>query len=849
MKRELFKGGMFKLRILKRGLDRWMPHLLFAALAVDGLVGSATGVVELQRAVDRSQNLYRLDTMGSQIEGQLEFETQESRRAFLYALAVTDPNQQLPFIDASREADRKVLETIQRFGELRAPADIVGTMREFETSWAGYTRKRDEVIASILIGDARQALALDQREGNEAFAAALRNLQALKGALEAHAKTQSAQLNQTLRDCILGLAFFVLGISFIVFALLRVNRSRAAALKTLASANKTLEHTRELDRLRLQILEMVGTHVPLAEVLAAIADLPSQCHPEAGAAIWSAAGDKLLYQASGGLPEHVSNVLRSQAFERVDGRLVLSPEMRREIDGLAARAGRTNALLPLNNVAGDTIGLLLLFGPLNVDKESACVLSAQVSQLAALAIENTLLYERLAFQAQHDVLTGLPNRLLFQDRVQQAILRAQRNHGRIAVLWLDMDRFKQINDSLGHRIGDELLVECARRLRGSLRESDSAARIGGDEFVVLAADLEAAADVQVIAAKIIKNIRTAMVVSGVEVSLSVSAGISLFPDHGGDPATLMRNADLAMYQAKRLGRDTFQVFDKQLGDSLGRRLEIEGELKHAIENGELSVKYQPLIGHANRLEKFEALARWDSPKFGQVSPAEFIPIAEEAGLILQIGEWVTRTVCATGAGWMREGLEVPRIAVNVSGVQFADRNFADKLQAMLAETGFPASKLELEVTETALVSNLDSALRQIARLRELGVTFALDDFGTGYSSLNQLRTLPVDCVKVDRSFIKDLERMTGDSTTLVRGIIGLAHNLRLTVVGEGVETRRQLEILRSLGCDLIQGFYLHRPLTLQAAEELMRRNRTAEAAAHDKAVPAQDSRVVEPSLA
>ncbi len=325
-----------------------------------------------------------------------------------------------------------------------------------------------------------------------------------------------------------------------------------------------------------------------------------------------------------------------------------------------------------------------------------------------------------------------------------------------------------------------------------------------------------------IAGKILKNIRMAMSVSGHELKISASAGISIYPDHGTDPTALMRNADLAMYQAKRLGRDTFKVFHKQLGDSLGRRLEIENELRSAIEHGELFMKYQPLIGRHSELDGFEALVRWTNPKLGSVSPAEFIPIAEESGLILQIGEWVARTVCGTAARWIEDGIDVPRIAINASGAQFADPGFADLIQEILRETGYPAQKLELEVTETALVGNLDSALKQIGQLRERGISFAIDDFGTGYSSLNQLRTLPVDCVKVDRSFIKDLERMTGDSTTLVRGIIGLAHNLRLTVVGEGVETQRQLEILRSLGCDTIQGFFLHRPLTEEAAEDLMR---------------------------
>jgi diguanylate cyclase (GGDEF)-like protein len=802
-------------------MRRRLTFSLCIALVLGGLAGAATGLVELRRAVSRSRDLYRLDTVGSQVEGALEFNIQESRRAFLYALAVTDPNQQLPFVDAAREADRDVRGTIRSFRELNAPPDIAQCLGDFEKSWDRYARTRDAVMASILTGDSLQAMVVDQKEGNRNFAAALQNLGALKHALEAHAKSQSAQVDRTLKNCIAGLAFFVLGICCIMFVLVRLNRARAAAVQTLAAANRKLERTQELDRRRLAILEMVGTHAPLGTILSAIAELPGEYQTGAGAALWSAAGNKLLYQASAGLPEHITDVLRSQAFGRIEGHLSLDEEPRQEIAGLASRGGLTETIVPLLNVAGDAIGLLLMFAPRQAVM-NAQFPAALMMQLASLAIENTSLYERLAFQAQHDVLTGLPNRLLFQDRVQQAILRAQRNRRKVALLWFDLDRFKQINDTLGHRVGDELLAECARRLKGSLRESDTAARIGGDEFVVLAADLESAADAQIIAAKIIKNIRITMNVSGHQINVSASAGISVYPEHGGDPPALMRSADLAMYQAKRFGRDTFQVFDKEIGDSLSRRLEIESELKHAIENGEFQMRYQPLIGRRNELDGFEALLRWNNHKLGRVSPAEFIPIAEESGLILQIGEWVTRTVCLTGARWLQAGIEVPRIAINASGLQFADPGFADKIRTALAESGFPAPKLELEVTETALVGNLETALKQIAELREIGVTFAIDDFGTGYSSLNQLRTLPVDCVKVDRSFVKDLERMTGDSTTLVRGIIGLAHNLRLTVVAEGVETERQLEILRSLGCDMIQGFFLHRPLTAEAAEDLMR---------------------------
>ncbi len=802
-------------------MKHWMKVVPLSLLAGAGIAGSVFGVVQLRRAVVRSQDLYRLDTIGSQVEGDLEFQLQESRRAYLYALATDDPNQQLPFVDAAREADRAARGTIQRLRALQADESITRPIREFEASWQGYIQTRGAVIASILVGDAKRAIELDQREGNVAFAAALQNLHALKHALEEHARAQSAQVDGTLRKCILGLTFFVASTYLIVLALVQLNRSRAGVVRALASSNERLERAQDLDQRRLTILGMVVAHAPLTETLTAIAELPNWCTPGAGAAIWSNGGDKLLYQVSSGLPQQLTDEVRSQSFELDQGRLHLDSAARRGIESMASRSGLKERIFPLHNVTGDAIGLLAIFGPPNIEPrlEGVCT---QMTQLASVAIESTLLYDRLAFQAQHDVLTGLPNRLLFQDRLQQAILRAQRNDTKVAVMWFDLDRFKQVNDTLGHRTGDELLGEFARRLKRSLRESDTAARVGGDEFVVMAGDLESSADARTIAAKIIKNLRVPINVDGYEVTTSASAGVSVFPEHGSDPAGLMRNADLAMYQAKRVGRDTYLVFDQELGDSLSRRLEIEQELRHAIDNEELSLMFQPLIGRRDELEGFEALLRWNNRKLGKISPAEFIPIAEEAGLILRIGEWVTRTACRTGAAWMKAGLEVPRLAINASGLQFADPGFADMVHSVLNESGFPAQKLEIEVTETELVGNLECAIEQIGRLRAMGILFAIDDFGTGYSSLNQLRTLPVDCVKVDRSFVKDLERISGDSATLVRGIIGLAHNLRLTVVAEGVETERQLAILRSLGCDVSQGFYLHRPLLPKAAEDLMR---------------------------
>jgi predicted signal transduction protein with EAL and GGDEF domain len=372
-----------------------------------------------------------------------------------------------------------------------------------------------------------------------------------------------------------------------------------------------------------------------------------------------------------------------------------------------------------------------------------------------------------------------------------------------------------------------------------LRESDTAARVGGDEFTVLAHDINSSADAETVAAKITEALSKPMVLAGHAVTVAASMGVSLFPDHGEDPIVLLRNADLAMYSAKREGGNRHHLFRPALGDTMQRRLQIEEQLRTALEHQEFSLEFQPLLNRNGHLDAMEALLRWTNPVLGRVSPAEFIPVAEEIGLILAIGEWVTESACRHGAEWLRDGYEIPRIAVNVSAVQIIEKGFAPMVERVLKLYGFPAAKLELEITETALMNNLDRALEQIELLRQLGVRFAIDDFGTGYSSLSQLRTLPVDCVKIDRSFIKDLAPQGSGSTTLVRGIIGLAHNLELQVVAEGVETQEQLTLLQSMGCDINQGFFLYRPMPREAVELLLQSAATAEVQGN-----AQDAQVL-----
>jgi diguanylate cyclase (GGDEF)-like protein len=805
----------------------------FRVTILGAILGSALGTRELKQAVVSVRHLYRVDTSGSQMESDLEYETQESRRAFLYALALTDPNQQLPYVAEARRASLHVDQAVGRLRALDAP-EIAFNVEAFERSWKMYDRIRDEIMALILVGDAAGALRVESGRGQPAFASALASLHGLKAALEAQAREDSLQVNATLLRSIGGLTAFVASTLLILALLLKANRSRRGALELLRATNVALEGARETERQRASILEMVSTHATLSRTLEKVVALASRSHLEAGAAIWTGGAGDARLQVVENLPKELAHALELHSpppSSPVPGGL---EEFGLYSGKLAAALGyEASPPRELREASGDGIGMLQMFAPAGRAVAWQAVLD-QMAQLAAVAIENSLLYERLAFQAQHDTLTGLPNRLLFQDRVQQATRSATRHRRKAAVIWVDLDKYKQVNDTLGHRVGDEVLGEVARRLQGCLRESDTVARVGGDEFTVLVQDVDRVEDAELVAKKILASFERPLQLGAHRATIGASLGISIFPDHGEDPITLLRHADLAMYSAKGAGGGTFRMFRSALSDSLHRRVLVERELKTALEHNEFTLQYQPLLDRGGRLKGVEALLRWNNAAAGPASPAEFIPIAEETGLIQAIGEWVARTACADGARWLREGYDVPRVAVNVSALQFAGGKFGDLLKNILAESGFPAGRLELEITETALMDNLEQVIEQIELLRHLGIRFAIDDFGTGYSSLSHLQNLPVDCVKIDRSFIKDLESGSNGCTTLVRGIIALAHNLQLEVVAEGVETGEQLALLKTLGCDINQGFYLHRPMPAEALEDLLRAKRTrAEPASED----------------
>jgi diguanylate cyclase (GGDEF)-like protein len=426
-------------------------------------------------------------------------------------------------------------------------------------------------------------------------------------------------------------------------------------------------------------------------------------------------------------------------------------------------------------------------------------------RIQALRLEHA--NAELQHQATHDALTGLPNRLLFIDRLGREIAHAERDGHLFAVLVVDLDRFKVINDTLGHGPGDQLLIEIARRLSTSVRAADTVARTGGDEFLLLLTDIREASDAAVIANKIISELDKSHSISGTEVHTSASIGISVYPADGSDSDLLVAHADEAMYFAKQAGRNGFHFFNPGMSVFSRERLDLESELRRALPMKQFEVHYQPKVDVASgRMNSVEALLRWRHPTRGLVGPLEFIPIAEETGLMLSIGEWVLREACRQARQWQREGLPFLRIAVNISPVHFRQTKFLDIVRSALLDHDLEPQYLEIELTETTVMDHAENSVNILEELSRMGVIVSIDDFGTGYSSMSYLRRFPIDKLKIDRSFINDMTT-NSDAASIVKAIISLAHSLRLKVVAEGVETAEQLQHLKDLGCDQFQGFY------------------------------------------
>jgi diguanylate cyclase (GGDEF)-like protein/PAS domain S-box-containing protein len=430
---------------------------------------------------------------------------------------------------------------------------------------------------------------------------------------------------------------------------------------------------------------------------------------------------------------------------------------------------------------------------------------------------------RLEFLAHHDPLTGLPNRLLLLSRLQHAIETSQRGGKLLALLMIDLDRFKDVNDSFGHLAGDELLQQVAERITSRLRDIDTVSRLGGDEFTVLLEDIAQPEDAARIANVIIAALGEPWcLANGAEVRIGASVGISLFPQHGNKAEELLQQADTALYQAKDEGRGRFKYFSEDLTHAARERINLEVRLRRAIDQGELRVFYQPQVdivsGH---IVGAEALVRWQDPVEGLIPPLRFIPVAEETGLINAIGNWVLKETCRQGKRWIDAGLPQLTLAVNLSPHQFLHSNIDEIVATVLAETGFPATHLELELTEGALMERETEAIQILNRLRVQGVRLAIDDFGTGYSSLAYLKLFPLNVLKIDKSFIDDIPHHR-DDMEITATIIAMAHTLRLKVLAEGVETKAQLEFLQAQGCDLYQGYLTSPAVTAEAFEKLLK---------------------------
>jgi diguanylate cyclase (GGDEF)-like protein len=433
--------------------------------------------------------------------------------------------------------------------------------------------------------------------------------------------------------------------------------------------------------------------------------------------------------------------------------------------------------------------------------------------------------DRISHIAFHDDLTALPNRLMLKQYLDQALSRHRRTKTPLAILLMDLDRFKVINDSLGREVGDNLLRQVAERLRAQAREGDTVARVGGDEFVVLIESQANLADVSACAQRLMDHLSAPYGLGKQECHVTLSIGISVFPKDGSDSQQLLKAADVAMYQAKETGGNTYRYYLPSMDVHTLERLELESDLGHALERGEFLLHYQPMVDVASGLiTGVEALLRWQHPVRGLVSPLDFIPLAEETGLIVVIGEWVLATACARNRAWQLQGATDLRVAVNLSARQFADPLFLPRLRQIVQASGLDPSSLELEITESVVMARGECAVTALEQLKLLGVQLAIDDFGTGYSSLAYLKRFPIDTLKVDRSFIRDIPGDFGDRK-ITHAIIAMAHSLHLKVVAEGVETAQQLKFLRAQHCDSVQGFLLHRPLPENEVAQVLRINR------------------------
>ncbi|MBL8211910.1 MAG: EAL domain-containing protein [Bryobacterales bacterium] len=625
-----------------------------------------------------------------------------------------------------------------------------------------------------------------------------------------------------------------------VLALARANANAAELMAELHEARELeallIERNRELllaqalEVDRNHVLEMVVRNEPLHAVMAALFHLVANQveRPAMAVTVVGSNGFETLFDV--GLPKELVGSIE-QFCRSIDWRAFSDPggeacqALSRNITEATHRHGFSiEWCRKIKGSSGRLLGTLTAFGDATRLAPTPELLNKTIV-LVGFILEHFQLYQELAHQAQHDALTGLPNRHLFEDRLRRAIEAAQADDRRLALLWVDLDQFKLVNDTLGHRTGDELLHQIASRLRAAVEPGDTVARMGGDEFAVILTQPYSVQHPEQIAQKILDTLQQPVRLNDHDLLVTGSIGIACFPDHADEPTTLVRASDIAMYNAKASGKNTYKTFTVVHAAGLHTRLLVERCLREATRDRAFQLHYQPQCLPNGQLIGMEALLRWTSPDIGLIPPQEFIPIAESTGLIIPIGDWVIEEACRQAAEWNRNGHPI-RVAVNVSPKQLLRPDFCDKVCATLDRHSLPPNLLDVELTESSIITHPAECSAQLERLRELGVTISVDDFGTGYSSLSRLQGLPIDTIKIDRQFINAIQPDDSDkAVALVQAIVRMAESLQLKVVAEGVETEHQLGILRNLGCDTSQGYFFYKPLSAADASALLTRLR------------------------
>ncbi|MGP0076504.1 MAG: EAL domain-containing protein [Bryobacteraceae bacterium] len=588
-----------------------------------------------------------------------------------------------------------------------------------------------------------------------------------------------------------------------------------------------LEHRIQSERDRLQsleknrnrVLEMVAENESIATILDEVVHLVEAQCPGALCSLLLLKDEMLTWAAAPGFPPEGLRLLKPFRVLRDTAGLAVAEVARGtvfwdDVRGCPFWADRTHLAAqlgiescrstPILSGDGMLLGMLALHYKAGQTRdEGDAELLQAASRLAARALEQRGFTERLEFQARHDSLTGLPNRSYFMQLLEAALVDASERSGSLAVLFIDLDRFKQINDILGHAMGDRLLKEVGQRLKRLLTEDDLAGRMGGDEFTIVLTRQPDEQAAVLASQEFLNAFRAPHQIEDNELFVTASIGVALFPRHGQSVAELLRNADLAMYHAKNTGKNDVMVFRAKDHTASLERLRLENALRRALEHQEFELLYQPVVSMNGKVEGLEALLTWRHPIYGTISPKQFIPIAEETGLIIDIGSWVIQRACLEAASWHKAGYRAARISVNVSALQFERRDFLETVAAALALSKLAPEGLELELTESYIMKDLPQAAARLTQIRNLGVSIAIDDFGTGYSSLSYLNKLPVDALKIDQSFLRNLEPES--SFAVIQSIVRMAHSMNLSVVAEGVETRAELDLVRVLGCDKVQG--------------------------------------------